>query len=255
MALGPADLSAGVEMPRILVAEDDPMLADGMTKALRDQGHTADAVADGAQALLRLGDRDYDLLVLDLGLPRVPGERVLDALDRAGNDLPVLVVTAADASGTLASRLAERNAAVLRKPFGLVEFEARVRLLVRDETAAAAPVRCGRLTLEASLRRATCGGAALELSEREFDLLHVLVTEPGRLAARSRIGQALAASKAAAGDGAIDVYVHRLRRKLEPHGVRISTVRGIGYVLHDDAAHASARPPEPGTITAEEPPR
>jgi two-component system OmpR family response regulator len=242
-------------MPRILVAEDDPMLADGMAQALRAEGHTADAVADGVQALLRLGDRDYDLLVLDLGLPQVPGERVLDALDRAGKDLPVLVVTAADPGGTLVARLAHREGAVLRKPFALVEFEARVRMLVRDDTGAAAPVRCGRLVLEPALRRATCDGAAIELSEREFELLHVLATEPGQLAARSRIGQALAASGAAAGDGAIDVYVHRLRRKLELHGVRISTVRGIGYVLHDDAAHASARPPEPGTITAEEPPR
>jgi DNA-binding response OmpR family regulator len=103
----------------------------------------------------------------------------------------------------------------------------------------AAPVRCGRLVLEPWLRRATCAGAAIELSEREFDLLHVLVTERGQLAARSRIAHALAAGEAAIGDGAIDVYVHRLRRKLEPHGVRISTLRRIGYGLHDDAARAS----------------
>jgi two-component system OmpR family response regulator len=243
-------------MPRILVAEDDPMLADGMAQALRAQGHTADAVADGRQALLRLGERDYDLVVLDLGLPQVPGERVLDAFDRADNDLPVLVVTAADADGALLARLARRNGACLRKPFALVEFEARVRVLVHAVAGApAAHLRCGRLVLEPSLHRATCDGAAIELSEREFDLLHVLVTEPGQLAARSRIAQALAAGEAAVGDGAIDVYVHRLRRKLEPHGVRISTVRGVGYALHDDAARAPGRSEEHCTATTEESPR
>lgn len=219
------------------------MLAEGMAQVLGEEGHAAESVADGAHALLRLADRDYDLLVLDLGLPRVSGERVLDSLERDGKELPVLVVTASEASGALASRLARRKGAILRKPFALVEFETRVRMLVRDDAnAAAAPVRCGRLVLEPSLRRVTCDGAAIELSEREFELLHVLATERGQLAARSRIAAALACGDAAIGDSAIDVYIHRLRRKLEPHGVRISTVRGIGYGLHDDAERVSIRP-------------
>jgi two-component system OmpR family response regulator len=225
-------------MPRILIAEDDPMLAEGMAQALRDDGHAADTVEDGARALLKLGDGAYDLLVLDLDLPKVSGEGVLDVLEREGNDLPVLVVTARDANGTLTARLTRRNGALLPKPFALVEFEARVRMLVRSD-AGAAPVRCGRLVLEPSLRRATCDGTAIELSEREFELLHVLATERGQLAARGRIAAALAAGDCPVGDGAIDVYIHRLRRKLEPFGVRISTVRGIGYGLHDGAARAT----------------
>ena len=229
-------------MPRILIAEDDPMLAEGMAQVLRDDGNAVDTVADGAHALLQLEGRDYDLLVLDLSLPRVSGERVLEALERDGRGLPVLVVTASDAGGALAALLARRKGALLSKPFALVEFEARVRMLVRnDARAAAAPVRCGRLLLEPSLRRATCDGVAIQLSEREFDLLHVLATERGQLAARSRIAAALAAGDTAFGDGAIDVYIHRLRRKLEPHGVQISTVRGIGYGLHDAAEPASTR--------------
>jgi two-component system OmpR family response regulator len=230
-------------MPRILIAEDDPMLAEGMAQALRDAGHVAEPVADGAKALLRLGEREYDLLVLDLDLPRIPGERVLDALARSGDDIPVLVVTAHDGCAELTARPNHRKSACLRKPFALVEFEARVRMLVRtDAPGAPETLRCGRLALEPALRRVTCDGAGVELSEREFELLRVLVTEPGHLAARERIAAAYAGRDAALGDNAIDVYVHRLRRKLEPHGWRISTVRGLGYCLHDDTGSKVANP-------------
>lgn len=208
------------------------MLANGMAQVLGDAGHRAERVPDGAEALLQLGEQEFDLLVLDLGLPRVSGTGVLDALERRGDDIPVLVVTARDGGADLAARLGRRVGACLRKPFALVEFEARVRMLVRtDGNDVPAVVRSGRLALEPAARRATCDGVALELSEREFALLHVLLAAPGQLATRESI--AVAYAEAALGDNAIDVYVHRLRRKLEPHGLRISTVRGLGYCLHD----------------------
>ena len=219
------------------------MLAEGMAQALGDADHVADRVSDGAKALLRLSEQAYDLLVLDLDLPQVSGTGVLDALERSGDELPVLVVTAHDCGAELAARLVRHAGAYLRKPFALVEFEARVRMLVRtDGPDASATVRSGRLVLEPAVRRVTCDGVAIELSEREFALLHVLVTAPGQLAARERIAAAYAGGDAALGDNAIDVYVHRLRRKLEPHGLRVSTVRGLGYCLHDDNGMKAARP-------------
>lgn len=219
------------------------MLAEGMLQALEDAGHVAERVPDGAMALRRLDAQAYDLLVLDLGLPQVSGMEVLDALERRGDDVPVLVVTAQEGGAELASRLARRAGACLRKPFALVEFEARVRMLVRtDGRESPATVRSGRLVLEPAVRRVTCDGLAIELSEREFALLHVLVAAPGQLAAREHIAAAYASGDAALGDNAIDVNVHRLRRKLEPHRLRISTVRGLGYCLHDDTPTKVAHP-------------
>jgi two-component system OmpR family response regulator len=236
-------------MPRALIAEDDSTLADSMAHALRESGYAVDRVEDGAEALLRLGDHTYDLLVLELHLPAVPGERLLESTDSA---LPVLVVTGLDGDEQLLGRLAGRAVAALRKPFALVEFEARVRMVVRSGGGSAkGAIHCGRLTLEPAVPRALCDGAPLELSPREFELLRVFVTAPGRLASRGHLTAALASSESAIGDAALDVYIHRLRRKLEPCALRIATVRGVGYCLRD-AADVGARPPTPACASRSE---
>jgi len=214
---------------RILIAEDDPVLADGLSRSLRSAGYAVDTVADGESADSALTAQGYDLLILDLGMPRLAGLDVLRRLRGRGSALPVLILTAADSVEQRVRGLDLGADDYMVKPFALSELEARVRALTRR--AAGSPqnlLRHGPLTLDRAGRIAAIEQTPLDLSAREIGLLEILLQRAGRLVSKEQLVDHLCEWGEEVSNNAIEVYVHRLRRKLEPGGVRIATVRGLG---------------------------
>ena len=217
---------------RILIVEDDPVLADGLTRSLRANDYAVDHAPDGMQADHVLATQSYDLVILDLGLPRIEGYEVLRRMRRRGSRVPVLVLTARDALEDRVCGLDLGADDYLTKPFDLPELEARVRALIRRGQAGGSSVLThGPLALDTAGRRATLRGAPLELSARELGVLEVLLMRSGRVVGKEQLAAQLYGWEEEVGNNAIEVYVHRLRRKLEPAGVIIRTVRGLGYLL------------------------
>jgi two-component system, OmpR family, response regulator len=217
---------------RILIVEDDPVLADGLTRSLRANDYAVDHAPDGMQADHVLATQSYDLVILDLGLPRIEGYEVLRRMRRRGSRVPVLVLTARDALEDRVRGLDLGADDYLTKPFDLPELEARVRALIRRGQAGGSSVLThGPLALDTAGRRATLRGAPLELSARELGVLEVLLMRSGRVVGKEQLAAQLYGWEEEVGNNAIEVYVHRLRRKLEPAGVIIRTVRGLGYLL------------------------
>lgn len=221
---------------RVLIVEDDPLLADGLTRSLRQSDFAVDCVPDGEQADHVLAAQHYDLVILDLGLPKVDGFEVLKRLRGRGATVPVLVLTARDALADRVKGLDLGADDYLTKPFDLPELEARARALIRrGQSGGSSLLTHGPLTLDTSGRRATLAGAALELSAREFGVLEVLMLRSGRVVNKEQLAEQLYSWGDEVGSNAIEVYVHRLRKKLEPAGVAIRTIRGLGYLLEKDA--------------------
>ena len=217
---------------RILIAEDDPILADGLTHALRQAGCAVDHVADGAAADAALAAQSFDLLILDLGLPKMPGLEVLRRLRARHARVPVLILTAQDSLEDRVKGLDLGADDYLAKPFELAELEARVRALVRRAAnGGQVLVTCGRLAFDPQARQASVDGERLELTARELRLLEILTGRLGKLVGKTQIVDHLCEWGEEVSENAVEVYVHRLRKKLEPAGVRISTVRGLGYCL------------------------
>ena len=222
---------------RILIAEDDAVIADGLVHALRKTGCAVDHVVNGADADAVLQREQFDLLVLDLGLPKLPGLDVLRRLRARKNSLPVLILTAQDG---LAERVAGLDAGAddyLTKPFALPELEARIRALVRRGSGNPTGLSVGPLTYSQTERVARLNGELIDLSAREIALLEVLLLRAGRVVSKEQLVEQLCGWDEEVSANAIEVYVHRLRRKLEPGDVRIVTVRGLGYSLEKPAGH------------------
>ena len=217
---------------RILVAEDDPVLGDGLLRSLRQADYAVDLAADGSRADAILSTQPYDLVILDLGLPLLDGFDVLKRLRRRGSKTPVLILTARDALDERVKGLDLGADDYLTKPFELPELEARVRALIRrGQSASSSLLEHGNLTLDIAGRRAVLNGAALDLSAREFGVLEVLMLRSGRVVSKDQLAEQLYDLDAEVGANAIEVYTHRLRKKLEPAGIRIRTIRGLGYLL------------------------
>ncbi|MCS6944093.1 MAG: response regulator transcription factor [Sutterellaceae bacterium] len=228
---------------RILIAEDDPVLADGLSRSLRAGGYAVDVVEDGAAADTALASPGFDLVILDLGLPRLSGLEVLRRLRARGQTVPVLILTAADSVEQRVRGLDLGADDYMAKPFALSELEARVRALTRRALGGAQNVlRHGALTLDRAGRVAAIDGRPLDLSARELSLLEMLLARPGRLVSKDQLVDHLCQWGEEVSTNAIEVYVHRLRKKLEPGGIRIVTVRGLGYCLARNA-EAPAEPP------------
>jgi two-component system OmpR family response regulator/two-component system response regulator QseB len=215
---------------RILLAEDDPLLGDGLQAGLRQLGFLVDWVRDGEAALRELCAQPYAAAVLDLGLPLKDGLAVLAEARRAGVKLPVLVLTARDAVSDRIRGLDIGADDYVVKPVDLDELAARLRALVRrahgqpQETLAAQDVvldPAGRTVLQA--------GVAVPLSGREFDLLHALLLNAGRVLSREQLEQHLYSWGQEVDSNAVEVHIHHLRRKLG--AALIHTVRGVGYTL------------------------
>ena len=221
---------------RILIAEDDPVLADGLLQSLRQDGYAVDWVKNGGEADAGLGANDFDLLILDIGLPKLSGFEVLKRLRARNSRLPVLMLTARDGVDDRVRGLDLGADDYLAKPFELAELKARVRALTRRGMSGAPTlIRHGRLSFDQVGRVADLDGERVDLSARELSLLELLLQRPGRLVRKDQLVEHLCGWGEEVSTNAIEVYVHRLRRKLEPGGVRISTVRGVGYCLEAPA--------------------
>ena len=217
---------------RILIAEDDQVLADGLLRTLRNSGYAADAVASGTDADAALTSHEFDLLILDLGLPKLHGLEVLRKLRGRGSSLPVLILTAADSVEERVKGLDYGADDYMAKPFSLQELEARVRALTRRGLGTASSLlKHGPLTFDATGRVATIDGKMVELSARELGLLEVLLQRAGRLVSKDQLVERLCEWGEEVSNNAIEVYIHRLRKKIEKGPIRIATVRGLGYCL------------------------
>ncbi|MBD3892679.1 response regulator transcription factor [Hydrogenophaga sp.] len=218
---------------RILIAEDDQVLADGLLRGLRTAGAAVDHVADGCEAeAALLTNTEFDLLILDLGLPRLHGLEVLRRLRARGSALPVLILTAADSVDERVKGLDLGADDYMAKPFALQELEARVRALTRRGMGGAcATIKHGPLLYDQTGRVATIDGKLIELSARELGLLEVLLQRAGRLVSKDQLIERLCEWGEEVSNNAIEVYIHRLRKKIEKGPIRIATVRGLGYCL------------------------
>ncbi|MDX9995938.1 MAG: response regulator transcription factor [Rhodocyclaceae bacterium] len=216
---------------RILLAEDDRIIADGLVRALRKSNYAVDHVNNGADADTALASQQYDLLILDLGLPRLPGLEVLTRLRARKNALPVLILTAQDGLEDRVRGLDAGADDYLTKPFALPELEARVRALTRRGTALPSLIEFGTVSFDQVERVARHDGSLLDLSARELAVLEILLLKVGRLVSKDQLVDHLCSWGEEVSTNAIEVYIHRLRKKLEPSQVRINTMRGLGYSL------------------------
>lgn len=223
------------DVMRILLVEDDAALADGLLHSLTDSGFGVTLAITAGFADTALRTQDYDLLILDLGLPDGDGLDILGRLRARKATLPVLILTARDGLDDRIGGLHLGADDYMTKPFELRELEARVRaLLRRSQGGFNHSLTLGRLTLDTFNHEFRVGGAPLLLPSREQGVLEALLLHAGRVVSKDRIAQRLAVGADELGDNAIEVYIHRLRRRLEPSGIRIRTVRGLGYLLEAD---------------------
>ena len=215
---------------RILLVEDDPELGDGLTVGLRQAGFAVDWLRDGHAADLALRDESFDLVVLDLGLPRLSGMDVLKRARDRGQNLPILILTARDATGDKVSGLDAGADDYLVKPIDLDELSARIRALTRRSAGRAAPLLVrGDLTVDPAAHRVTLAEQAIELSSREFSLLQLLLENAGRVLTRSQLEQSLYGWRDEPDSNALEVHIHHLRKKLGSDLIR--TLRGVGYTI------------------------
>jgi len=217
----------------ILIAEDDEVLADGLCQSMRQQGYAVDYVSDGQEAdhILR-GTQPFDLVILDLGLPRLDGFSVLRNMRERNRQIPVIILTARDGVGARVKGLDLGADDYLVKPFNLAELEARVRALIRRGQCGVNPVyACGTMTFDSVGRRAAINGEPLELTTRELSVLEALMSRIGWVVSKEQLLERLYSYAEKASGNAIEVYIHRLRKKIESAGVSIRTIRGLGYII------------------------
>ena len=220
---------------RILLAEDEHALGEWLSKALEQSGFRIDWRDDGRLAEQALFEGDYDALVLDIGLPGRDGREVLRRLRERHHPIPVLILTARDSLAERVSLLNDGADDFLHKPFALAELEARLTALIRRSRGSDRPrLACGPLRFDASLRQFILGEEVLALSPREHRLMRALITRSGEPVSRQHLLDNVFDDGDPVQSAAIDVVMHRLRRRLEGAGVRIQTYRGLGYALEPD---------------------
>ena len=222
-------------MGRILLVEDDAPLGEGVKAGLEDAGHAVDWVRDGRHGREALATGEFTAVVLDIGLPRLDGLKVLKEMRAAGDATPVLILTARD---TVADRVGGLDAGAddyLVKPFALDELKARVRSLARRATGHATNrIRHRGVDVDLESHRVWCDGKPVDLAPREYAVLEALMAHPGRTLTRGQLEERLYAWGREIESNAIEVHVHHLRAKLFPQLIR--TVRGVGYVIDAETA-------------------
>ena len=220
-----------------MLVEDHLALAESVAQALKGEGWTVDVINDGVAADLALASEEYALAILDVGLPRMDGFEILARLRERGNRLPVLMLTA---RGEVKDRVQGRNLGAddyLAKPFELTELEARVKALLRRSVLGGErQQRCGPLVYDLNTRRFTLDNEPLTLTSREQAVLGILIARPGRVMSKEQLASQVFGLDEEASPEAIEIYIHRLRKKLEASAVRIVTFRGLGYLLEFSGA-------------------
>jgi two-component system response regulator QseB len=219
---------------RLLLVEDDRSLGEGILTALKAEGYTLDWLQDGTSALHALSSELFDLAILDLGLPGMDGLQVLKALRDRHNSVPVLILTARDG---VRDRIAGLDAGAddyLTKPFDSAELKARLRALLRRSNGRAEPlINLRGVIVDPQTQRVTLAGAVVNLSRKEFVLLHELIAQPDRVLTRDRLEQVLYGWNEEVDSNTLEVHIHHLRRKLFPELIR--TLRGVGYMIERQA--------------------
>jgi two-component system response regulator QseB len=215
---------------RLLLVEDDLMIGESVRKGLRQDGFAVDWVQDGASAELALANGVYDLLLLDLGLPKKAGLDLLREQRRKGNDLPVLVITARDAVSDKVAGLNAGSDDYLVKPFDLDELSARIRALLRRRSGRADPVmRHLGIEFNPATHEVLLHGKPVSLSARELALLEALLARPGAVLSRAQLEEKLYGWSEEVGSNTVEVHIHSLRKKLGAQFIR--NVRGVGYMV------------------------
>ena len=217
---------------RILLVEDDQMLSNGVSLALTQNGYVVDHVRTGKDADQALSKTNYDLLVLDLGLPEMDGLEVLTNLRQRGKATPVLILTARD---SLEDRIAGLDLGAndyMTKPFHLEELEARIRALLRkDSWGNQTEIKYGDFVFDTVGRVLTVGGKPVDLSAREIAVLELMLQRVGKVVNKNQLKEHLSSWEAEISFNAIEIVMHRLRKKLDLSGCTIRTIRGLGYIL------------------------
>ncbi|NYT59575.1 response regulator transcription factor [Alcaligenaceae bacterium] len=222
---------------RVLVIEDDTTLGHALQEFLIEQGYAVDWLADGDQVVGAVAGQSYDLLLLDLNLPGQSGLEILTRLRAAGEQVPVLILTARDGVEDRVAGLDAGADDYVTKPFDLTELAARVRAFGRRRAGQAQPfIEAGPLSFDSVGREVRVSGERLSLSVREISVLEMLMARVGRVVTKRQIVNSLSAWDADFSENAVEVYVYRLRKRLEGTGATIQTVRGFGYLLDVESA-------------------
>ncbi len=217
---------------RLLLVEDDLILKDGLERSFTKSGYAVDVITDGERANQLLTYQEYDVIVLDLGLPKLDGFEVLKRLRSRGNTTPVLILTAIDDTQSRVKGLDLGADDYLAKPFELAELEARIRALIRrGVSGGSAKISFGDLVFDTSSRQCLVKDVALSLSAREVALLELLMLKATKVVSKAKILEHLCSWDEEMSENAVEVNVSRLRKKLNIFGIDIRTIRGLGYLL------------------------
>lgn len=217
---------------RLLLVEDDLILKDGLERSFTKSGYAVDVMTDGERANQLLTYQEYDVIVLDLGLPKLDGFEVLKQLRGRGNKTPVLILTALEDTQNRVKGLDLGADDYLAKPFELAELEARIRALIRrGVSGGGAKISFGNLVFDTSSRQCLFNDVALSLSAREVALLELLMLKATKVVSKAKILEHLCSWDEEMSENAVEVNVSRLRKKLNVFGVEIRTIRGLGYLL------------------------
>ena len=222
---------------RILIIEDDEILADGLQSSMRQAGYAVDHVCNGKDAVHIAQSESFDLVILDLGLPKLDGFSVLKQLRAGQKGMPVLILTARDCLEARVKGLDLGADDYMTKPFDLPELEARVRALLRRGQSGSRPALVhGDLAFDTIGRRVTLRGEPISFSSRELGVLEILLTRAGRVVSKEQILEHLYSFSEEASSNAIEVYIHRVRKKIEPAGITLRAIRGLGYLMDKSSA-------------------
>lgn len=220
---------------RVLLVEDDSGLGSGLQQALKPEGYTVDWLMDGVQALQALETDSFDLVILDLGLPRLDGVSVLKQARAQGMNTPVLILTARDAVQDRIDGLDSGADDYLIKPFDMTELKARIRALLRRSSGRAQPtINLRGIEIDPSSQQVLFDSKAVILTRREYTLLYEMMSQPGHVFTRDKLQQMLYGWDEDVESNAMEVHIHHLRKKLFPKLIR--TLRGIGYVIDKESS-------------------
>jgi two-component system response regulator TctD len=221
---------------KLLIVEDNDELASWLAAALRQGRYAVDVASDGEDAWHLLRVSDYDAVILDLGLPNMDGMTVLKRARKAGIQTPIIILTANSGVDWRIAGLDGGADDYLTKPFDVAELEARLRALIRRRNSqTATEIVIGDLSLDTATRQFCLKGEPLALTPREHSVLELLVMKAGTTVSKAALSESVFGFDDTADPSAIEIYVHRVRKKLEGSTVQIATFRGLGYLLRSSA--------------------